>query len=176
MATTDVQATQYLTFRLAGDDYAVGVLRVREIIEYAPPTRVPAAPPVIRGVINLRGSVVPVADLAVKFRLGAQPVTKRSCIVIVDARLGDEATVVGLVADAVSQVIDLAPADVEPAPGFGTRARAELLQGLGRVGGRFVMILDLDRVLSRDEMEPAFAASASDEHTDDTPMETSDAA
>ena len=174
MPPTDVQTNQYLTFRLAGDDYAVGVLRVREIIEYALPTRVPAAPPVIRGVINLRGSVVPVADLAVKFRLGAQPVTKRSCIVIVDARLGDEPAVVGLVADAVSSVVDLGAADIEPPPAFGTRAHAHLLQGLGRVGERFVMILDLDRVLSQAEIEPAMALTAADAG-DETTMETLDA-
>ncbi len=151
---------QYLTFHLAREEYAIGVLRVKEIIEYGTVTRVPATPPWIRGVINLRGSVVPVVDLAVKFGLPASEVTRRTCIVIVEVHLEEELTVMGIVADSVSQVMDLKPEDVEAAPSFGTRVRVEYLLGLGRAGKSFVLLLDIDRVLSADEMLAARAVEA----------------
>lgn len=150
MGTTAIaaEATQYLTFHLMGEEYAVGILRVREIIEYDTLTRMPSAPAYIRGVINLRGAVVPVIDLAVKFGLPAGVVTKRTCIVITEVELEGERTTMGIVADAVSQVVDLAAADIEPPPPFGLRVRAEHLLGMGKAGKKFVLILDIDRVLA----------------------------
>jgi purine-binding chemotaxis protein CheW len=152
---------QYLTFRIGGDEYAVGILRVREILEYRPITRVPTMPPWIRGVLNLRGSVVPVVDLAVKLGLPAVEVTRRTCIVIVEAAeaaatagaaQGLEATVMGIVVDSVRQVVELLPGDIEPPPGFGTPVRVEFLLGLGKLGDGFTLLLDLDRVLSAEEL------------------------
>jgi purine-binding chemotaxis protein CheW len=151
---------QYLGFHVAGEEYAVGILRVREILEYDTVTRVPTTPPCIRGVINLRGSVVPVVDLAAKLALPETVVTKRSCIVVVEVTLEGEPTVIGLLADSVSQVIDLPAAEIEPPPSFGTRLRVECLLGMGRAGKRFVLLLDIDTLLSMDEVAAAQAATA----------------
>jgi purine-binding chemotaxis protein CheW len=151
---------QYLTFRLAGETYAFGILRVREIIELATITRVPNVPPTVRGVINLRGAVVPVVDLAVKFGLAETAITPRTCVVIVDAELDGEPAVVGVLAESVEQVIDLGDADIEPPPPFGTGARVDFLAGLGRTGGAgFALILDIDRLFAGVEL-PAPAAPA----------------
>ena len=157
--TTD--QTQYLTFHLAGEEYAISILRVKEIIEYDTLTKVPKTPPSIRGVINLRGGVVPVVDLAVKFGMPESPVTKRTCIVIVEADLEGEKTVMGVVADAVSEVMDLRPQDIETPPAFGTRAHVDYLDGLGKTGKKFVLILNIDRVLSAQELQVAEELKAS---------------
>jgi purine-binding chemotaxis protein CheW len=148
---TATEQAQYLGFHIAGEEYAIRILRVREILEYDTVTRVPTTPPSIRGVINLRGSVVPVVDLAVKFGLGESAITKRSCVVVVDAVVHGEAMVIGLLTDAVSQVVDLPPGEIEPPPSFGTRVRVECLLGMGRAGKKFVLLLDIDRLLSMDE-------------------------
>jgi purine-binding chemotaxis protein CheW len=143
------ETTQYLTFSLAGEEYAVSILKVREIIRYDPTlTTVPTMPAWVRGVINLRGSVVPVVDLAVKFGAPSGAITNRTCVVVVEASVNGDHTVAGIIADAVSEVMALSPTDVEPPPGFGTPIRGDLLKGLGKVGARFVLILDIDRVLS----------------------------
>ncbi|HET8647568.1 MAG TPA: chemotaxis protein CheW [Vicinamibacteria bacterium] len=142
---------QYLGFHVGDQEYGVPILTIREILEYEPVTRVPSAPPSVRGVINLRGSVVAVVDLALKLGLAGTRATARTCIVIVEALLHGRPAVVGLLADAVSHVIELAPRDIEPPPSFGTRPRAEYLHGLGKVGRRFVLLLDIDRVLSAED-------------------------
>ena len=154
-----VDETQYLGFYIAGEEYAIGILGVREILEYDVITKVPGTPPSIRGVINLRGSVVPVVDLAVKFGLPESAVTKRTCIVVVEAGLDGERTVLGVMADAVSQVIDLAAGDIEPPPTFGTRVHMDYLRGMGKAGKKFILILDIDRVLSASELQAAATAS-----------------
>lgn len=153
-----IEQTQFLTFLLAEESYAVGILRVREIIEYDTVTRVPHMPTSIRGVLNLRGAVVPVVDLAVRFGLRDCRVTKRTCVIIVEVEVGGERLVMGLMADAVSQVMDLPPADIEPPPAFGTRVRVDFLKGLGKIGKKFVLILDIDRVLSSEEVQAVAAA------------------
>jgi purine-binding chemotaxis protein CheW len=150
------QHPQYLTFLVAGEEYAVGILRVREIIQYHTVTRVPRTPAWVRGVINLRGSVVPVVDLAVKFDLPPSQATPSTCIVLLEVRLSDEPVVMGMLADAVRQVVDLPAEAVQPPPAFGTRVRVEFLQGMGRVDDRLVLLLDADRVLTAEE---AVAAS-----------------
>jgi len=140
--------TQYLSFQLAGEEFAFGILRVKEILEYDTLTRVPNAPPAVRGVINLRGAVVPVLDLAHLFGLPATAVTKRSCVIIVEVRVDEQELVMGILADAVNQVIELAPDTIEPAPAFGSRVRVEYLVGMGKLDARkFVLILDIDRLL-----------------------------
>jgi purine-binding chemotaxis protein CheW len=143
---------QYLTFFLADEEYAINIQRVKEIIEYTPVTKVPKVPEWIRGVINLRGSVVPVVDLAVRFGLQERPVTKTTCIVIVEVEQDSERTVMGVFADAVNQVIDLAPNDIEEPPAFGTRVRLEYLFGMGKLGKKFALILNIDSVLSTAEL------------------------
>jgi purine-binding chemotaxis protein CheW len=150
---------QFLTFAIAEDEYAVAVRRAREILEYESVTHVPGVPEWIRGVINLRGSVVPVVDLAVKLGLPARPATRRTCIVIVELELDGQATAMGIIADAVSQVIDLTAEDIEPPPSFGTRMRVDYLRGMGKLGRGFVLILDIDRVLSAAELLAATAAA-----------------
>jgi chemotaxis signal transduction protein len=155
-----IQQTPYLTFSVGDEEYGVSVLKVREILEYETVTRVPRAPSFVRGVINLRGRVVPVVDMAVRFGLAPSPVTNRSCIVIVEAELLGEAVVMGLVADSVSQVVEFLPGEIEAPPSFGTRADVAYLKGLGRAGRRFVLLLDLDRVLAEGEVEQVAALGA----------------
>lgn len=150
---------QYLTFSLLGEEYAVGLLKVREILEYDTVTRVPKSPAWVRGAINLRGRVVPVVDLAVRFGQKAQDISRRTCIVILDVVVDGEATVIGILVDSVSQVIDLRDDEIEPAPAFGTKARAEELVGVAPLGKKFALILDVDRVLS--SSDAAVAASVS---------------
>ena len=165
-ATETGEVSQYLTFRLAGEEYAVEILQAREILRYEEVTRVPTAPPSIRGVLNLRGRVVPVVDLAVKLGLPETPVTGRTCIVIVEVALEGERTVMGVIAEAVSQVVDLHPGDIEPPPPFGPRARVEFLRGMARLEGRFALLLDLDLLLSAEDAAAAVAVAAVDGEAD----------
>ncbi len=156
-----VEQTQYLTFALAEEEYAISILKVKEIITYdAALTKVPTMPPSVRGVINLRGSVVPVVDLALKFGLPERPVTKRTCVVIVEADMGGDHTVMGVIADTVSEVMDLLPRDIEASPPFGTRVRGDYLKGLGKIGEKFVLILDIDRVLSSEKLQESAEESS----------------
>jgi chemotaxis signal transduction protein len=155
-----IQQTPYLTFSVGEEEYGVSVLKVREILEYETVTRVPRAPGFVCGVINLRGRVVPVVDLALRFGVSPSPITSRSCIVIVEAELDGEPVIMGLVADAVSQVVEFLPGEIEAPPSFGTRADIAYLRGLGRAGRQFVLLLDLDRVLSVDEAGQVAALGA----------------
>jgi purine-binding chemotaxis protein CheW len=155
-------ATQYLSFSVGEEEYGLPVLAVREILEYEHVTRVPRTPAFIRGVINLRGRVVPVMDLAVRFGLPCATVTKRSCVVIVEVAAGGEAAVLGLMVDAVHQVVELAPSDIEAPPSFGTRADIQFLKGLGHSGKRFVLLLDIDRLFAEGEEQTAVAEDTHD--------------
>jgi purine-binding chemotaxis protein CheW len=139
--------TQYLSFVLGGEEYAVNILRVKEIIEYDQLTRVPSMPPCVRGVINLRGRVVPVVDLAARFNLAESVITRRSCIVMVELQDGDESVVVGIITDAVSQVLDLADSAIEPPPSFGASINTAFILGLAELEKKFVIVLDVDRCL-----------------------------
>ncbi|WP_426745554.1 chemotaxis protein CheW [Myxococcus faecalis] len=152
--------SNYLSFMLAGEEYGVGILRVREIIEHRPITRVPGMPAAVQGVINLRGSVVPVVDLAVKFGLPPRPITRWTCFVIVEVSLDGRQGAMGLLADSVSEVLELGPEDIEQPPAFGTRVRLDFLVGLGRHEDTFIMLLDLDRLLSVAELLSLETASA----------------
>src|ERR1700719_968254 len=143
---------QYLTFMIGGEEYAVSLLKVKEIIEFDTVTEVPKTPEWIRGVINLRGSVVPVVDLAVKFRQASSIAGKLTCIVITEVECEGAATVMGIMADSVRQVIDLRLQDVEPPPTFGTRVKVDYLLGMARSGKKFCLILDTEKVLSTDEL------------------------
>ena len=143
-----IEPTQYLTFLLAQEQFAIGILGIKEIIEYHGVTEVPMMPPCVRGVINLRGAVVPVLDLLARFGRPSSSVTKRTCVVIVEV----DRKVVGLVVDAVNEVLDIAPADIEPSPSFGAHVRSDFIQGVGKVRGKFVLLLDVNRALSLDEI------------------------
>jgi purine-binding chemotaxis protein CheW len=147
-----VELEQYLTFLLAGEEYAIGILKVKEIIEYDTVTTVPKTPKWIRGVINLRGSVVPVVDLRLKFGLEERPLTKTTCIVIVEGNWGSGNTLMGVIADAVSQVMDIAAGEVQEVPSFGTRINVDYLLGMAQSGKKFVLLLDIDKILSADEV------------------------
>jgi purine-binding chemotaxis protein CheW len=155
-----VGASQYLTFMLGGETFAIGILSIKEIIEYGQVTSVPMMPSFIRGVINLRGAVVPVVDLQARFGRPPASVSRRTCIVIIEIEADGEAQDVGIMVDAVNEVLEIAADEVEDAPSFGTQIRTDFIQGMGKVNGRFVIILELARVLSLEELAAATAAAA----------------
>ena len=152
VAASTAEIAQYLTFQLSGEMYAVGILNVKEIIEYGQLTEIPMMPAFIRGVINLRGSVVPVIDLAARFGGRQTESSRRTCIVIIEIGTDEERHDIGVVVDAVSEVLEVSSADIEPAPSFGAKIRADFIDGMGKIGGKFVIILDIQRVLSVEEI------------------------
>ena len=146
------EQTQYLTFMLGAEMFAIGILAIKEIIEFEGITTVPMMPQCIRGVLNLRGAVVPVMDLSVRFGRAEVAVTKRTCIVIVETESEGEPIVIGMVVDAVNAVQDIPASDIEPAPTFGAKVRTDFIQGMGKVNGKFVLLLNADQVLSSEEI------------------------
>ena len=148
----DVEQSQYLTFLVAGEEYAIGILQAKEIIQYDTVTRVPKTPAWVRGVINLRGGVVPVVDLGARFGLGKTQPGRETCIVIAELDVDGGQMLVGVLADSVSRVIDLHPEEIDPPPAFGTQVQVDYLQGLGKVEGRFVLLLDIEKVLSAEDL------------------------
>jgi len=160
-------AVQYLTFLTAGEEYAIAIVKVAEIVEYETVTTVPNTPVWIRGVTNLRGRVVPVVDLAVKFGLPASGISKFSCIIITEVLFQGENLTMGVLADSVSQVMELSADEIEQTPPFGTRVKTEYLLGMGALGKKFCLILDIDKVLSADEML-AVTESVTEQNTDQT--------
>ncbi|MEA9606147.1 chemotaxis protein CheW [Xanthomonas campestris pv. plantaginis] len=145
-------AAQYLTFQLDGETFATSILGIREIIQYRAPTPVPSMPACVRGVINLRGAVVPVVDLQARLGRADSSIGKRSCIVILATQQAQGPQVIGVLVDAVNAVIELADHDIEAAPSFGTHIRRDLLRGMGKVGERFVVLLEMEQVLRVDEI------------------------
>ena len=143
---------QFLTFTLSGEMFAIEILNIKEIIEYGSLTTVPMMPGYVHGVINLRGRVVPVIDLSVRFGRKAVETTKRTCNVIIEVQADGETLDIGIVVDAVSEVLEIPASEIEPAPSFGAKIRADFISGMGKVNGAFVIILKLDKVLSVDEM------------------------
>ena len=146
------ETTQYLTFNLAEEVYAVDVGRVREILELSDITKVPRTPQFMRGVINLRGSVVPVIDLRLKFGMSATERTVNTCIIVVEVAMEDEVIVLGSLADSVQEVIEMETEQIEAAPHIGTQLNTDFIRGMGKHDGRFVMILDIDRIFSGSEL------------------------
>jgi purine-binding chemotaxis protein CheW len=154
------RSAQYLTFMLGGETFALGILNIKEIIEFGNLTEVPMMPPSIRGVINLRGRVVPVVDLAARFGRGMTGVARRTSIVIIEVsntvntEEGEvtETQNIGVMVDVVNEVVDIDAADIEPTPNFGARIRTEFISGMARRAGGFTIVLDVSRVLSVDEM------------------------
>ncbi len=147
---------QYLTFQVGREMFAAGILHIREIIEYGSLTTVPMMPEFVRGVINLRGSVVPVIDLSARFGRSESAINRRSCIVIleVDGGSGEHEHLqeIGVIVDAVSEVLEIPPAEIEPPPSFGARIRADFIAGMGKVQGNFVILLNVQQVLNTREM------------------------
>lgn len=146
------ETVQYLTFKLAEEIFAFDVAKVREILELTTITKVPQTPEFMRGVINLRGSVVPVIDLKLNFAMQRTEQTINTCIIVVEVNLNGEAIVLGVLADSVQEVVEMEPELIEPPPKLGTKLNTEFIKGMGKVGEVFVMILDIDKVFSAEEL------------------------
>jgi len=141
---------KYLTFMLAGEEFGIGILKIREIIGMMPITFVPQTPDYIKGVINLRGKVIPVMDLRLRFGMPALDYTERTCIIVVEIDGQTGTAQAGIVVDAVSEVLYVKVEDIEPSPSFGTQLNTEFIRGMAKMNGGIKILLDSDRVLSRD--------------------------
>ena len=146
------QSNQYLTFKLADEVFALDIAKVREVLDFAMVTKVPQTPDFMCGVINLRGSVVPVVDMRLKFGMAKTEKTVNTCIIIVEIALDGETAVLGALADSVQEVLDLEPDRIEPAPRIGTHLNTEFIRGMGKREEQFIIILDIDRVFSLAEL------------------------
>ena len=149
------ETRQYLTFKMEEEIFALDVGKVREILDYTNITKVPQTPEFMKGVINLRGSVVPVVDMRLKFNMPAQDRTVDTCIVVVEIMIDKEQTVLGALVDSVQEVFELEPSQVEPAPRIGTKLNTDFILGMGKRDDRFVIILDIDKVFSTEELDVA---------------------
>ncbi|HAR95969.1 MAG TPA: chemotaxis protein CheW [Deltaproteobacteria bacterium] len=152
-AETITKTNQYLTFGLSSEVFAVEVGKVREILDYTPITKVPRTPEFMRGVINVRGSVVPVVDLRLKFGMTQTERTLGTCIIVLEIALEGETIILGALADSVQEVIELEPEQIEPAPKIGVRVHNEFIRGMGKTDSGFIMILDIDSVFSSGELD-----------------------
>ncbi len=152
------ETTQYLTFKLGNEVYALDIGKVREVLDFTTVTKVPRTPDFMRGVINLRGSVVPVVDLRLKFGMSATEKTVNTCVIITEVTVDGDTTVLGALADSVQEVIDLMPSDISAAPKIGTRLRTEFIRGMGKRDDKFIIILDIDKVFSAEELSIVGAA------------------
>ncbi len=146
------ETNQYLTFKLDQEIFALSIAKVREVLDFTEITKVPKTPDFMRGVINVRGGVVPVMDLRVKFGMEPTPQTVNTCIIIVEIIIEGEKTILGALADQVEEVLDLDPDQIEPAPRVGTGLRTEFIKGMGKRDEQFIIILDIDRVFSSEEL------------------------
>lgn len=149
------QTNQYLTFKLGPEVYALDVGSARQIVEFSLITQIPKTPPWIRGVINLRGTVVPVLDLKLKFELGVTERTVNTCVIIVEVPSEGDTLVVGVLTDAVQEVFELEASRIEPPPRFGVRVSTEYLRGMGRRGDELFIILDPMKIFSAGDLERA---------------------
>lgn len=154
-------AGKYLTFRLATEEYGLEILKVQEIIGIMNVTRVPKTPEFVRGIINLRGKIIPVIDLRIKFGMEPQEDTERTCIIVSQVSRGDQHITMGVIVDEVSEVLDIAEEQIEEAPSFGASVQTDFLLGMGKIAQKVVMLLDVDQVLSScdfDSMQDAAEA------------------
>jgi len=148
-----VQLSQYLTFHLGSDMFAIDVTNAKEILDYANLTKVPQTPEYMLGVINIRGGVVPVIDMRLKFGLPRIEATKDSCFIVVEVELDGDVVTVGTLVDSVNEVVDIRADQVEPPPRLGTRLKTEFIKGMGNLGENFVIILDINKVFSAEELD-----------------------
>jgi purine-binding chemotaxis protein CheW len=146
-------ANQYLTFTLDNEQYAIGVAKVREVLEHTKITKLPRTDVFMKGLINLRGAGVPVIDLRLKFGLAETPITKDTSIIVMEVEGQDGSIVVGALADAVHEVVEIDEKSIEPAPRFGTRLAAEFIKGVGKKDELFIIILDIDRIFNAEEIQ-----------------------
>lgn len=144
---------KYLTFSLAGEEYGIGILKVKEIIGMMPVTSIPQAPYFIKGVINLRGKVIPVTDLRLKFGLSEGKTTDRTCIIVVEIGENGRQVQMGIVVDSVSEVLNVKAGEIEETPSFGTSVETEFILGMAKVEGRVEILLDIDKVFGREEVD-----------------------
>ena len=158
MASAILEMTQYLTFKLDEEIFALDIGKVREVLDFTSVTKVPRTPEFMRGVINLRGSVVPVVDLRLKFGMSKTEKTVNTCIIIVEVAVDEETTILGVLADSVQEVMDLEPDHIEPAPKIGTRLNTEFIKGMGKHNNNFIIILDIDKVFTTSELAVVQAA------------------
>jgi purine-binding chemotaxis protein CheW len=149
---TITETTQYLTFKLDDEVFAVDVAKVREILDFTPATKVPGTPDFMRGIINVRGNVVPVVDMRLKFGMSQTEKTVDTCIVVMEIAVDDDTTVLGALVDSVQEVFELEPAQIEPPPRIGTRWRTEFIKGIGKRNNELIIILDIDMVFSSSEL------------------------
>ncbi|HEY4708186.1 MAG TPA: chemotaxis protein CheW [Thermodesulfobacteriota bacterium] len=152
MSAVAGESMQYLTFKLEDEVFALDITKVREVLDFTTVTKVPRTPDFMRGVINLRGSVVPVVDMRLKFGMSRTEQTVNTCIIIVEINLDGERLILGALADSVQEVIELEPGQIEPAPRIGTRLSTEFIKGMGKRDDQFIIILDIDRIFSMDEL------------------------
>lgn len=146
------ETVQYLTFKLSDEIFAIDVSKIREILELTSITKVPQTPEFMRGVINLRGSVVPVIDLRLNFGMTCTEQTVNTCIIVVEVSLDGEVVVLGALADSVQEVVEMEPDKIEPAPHLGTKLNTAFIKGMGKIDNDFVMILDIDKVFAADDI------------------------
>lgn len=147
-----MEENQFLTFRIGEELFAIPILEVREIKEYSHITSIPMMPNTIKGVINLRGSVVPVVELSIRFKRKPAPITKKTCIIILEVEFDEETIEVGVIVDSVSEVLSIAPEDIEPAPSFGAKIRLDFISGIAKVADEFIIALNTNRVFSINEL------------------------
>ncbi len=152
---TELRAGKYLTFRLEGEEYGLEILKVREIMGLMEITKVPRTPHYVRGVINLRGRVIPVVDLRAKFDMDATEDTNETCIIVVDVRSQDGAVSMGIKVDAVSEVLDIKEEEIEDTPSFGSGIDTRFILGIGKIKGDVKILLDIDQVLTEGDLEMA---------------------
>ena len=155
----DTELHKFLSFRLGNENFGIGILNIKEIIEYGNITSVPMMPDFVRGAINLRGHVVPVMDLAIRLGRQSDDVGKRTCIVIVEVESNNVTMDVGIMVDAVNEVLDIAPRDIDPAPSFGGSVRTDFLRGMGKIGEKFIILLEVDNVISLEDIKALEAAA-----------------
>jgi purine-binding chemotaxis protein CheW len=156
MSVPEITETrQYLTFKLGNEVFATDVAKVREVLDLTTITEIPRTPETMSGVINLRGSVVPVVDLRLCLQMSKTEKTRNTCIVVVEVILENEIIVIGALADSVEEVIDLEPEQIQPAPRIGTQIRTDFIKGMGKRESLFIMILDIDKVFSAEELAAA---------------------
>ena len=148
-----IETSQYLAFKLEEEVFAFDISKVREVLEFDAVTKVPQTPEMMKGVINLRGSVVPVVDMRIKFGMGATEKTVNTVIIIIEIDLDEESTMIGALVDSVKEVMDLDSGHIEPPPNIGTQLNTEFIKGMGKQNGEFIIILDIERIFSSEELE-----------------------
>lgn len=153
MSVTEITDTrQYLTFRLGDEVFATDVAKVREVLDFTTITKIPRTPEFMSGVINLRGNVVPVVDLRLCFEMSKTEKTVNTCIVVMEMLVDGESSVIGALADSVEEVIDLEPENIQPPPRIGVKIQTDFIKGMGKRDAQLIMILDIDRVFSAEDI------------------------